>query len=121
MLKSTVLSVLLFHGDPGCHLVEKRELSAAVSGISCLTRISRSLSFFKVLISLSLLCLAQNCGFPSFSVLLKVVISLSFFLPHLMFLFPGASPVVDGVANHAWKTSNMALVITLLGPGMENT
>ena len=53
VLKSTVLSVLLFHGDPGCHLVEKRELSAAVSGFSCLTHISSSLSFSKVLISLS--------------------------------------------------------------------
>ena len=30
-----------------------------------------------------------------------------------MFLFVGASPVLDGVANHAWKTSDMALVITL--------
>ena len=115
MLISTVLSVLLFHGDPGCHLVEKRELSAAVSGFSCVTQISRSLSFFKVVISLSCSKLwftfSKSCDFP-------------FFLPpssELIFLFLGAPPLLDGVANHAWKTSDMALVITLLGPGMENT
>ena len=36
-----------------------------------------------------------------------------------MFLFLGAPPLLDGVADHAWKTSDMALVIILLGPGWK--